>query len=191
MGSKLYTLAERFPIKPGSSIVEIGSERGEGSTSFLTKVAIDNHVVFHSVDIIDRGLKDTDSFKFHHMSGESFVKSVLTSFQERVAVLYLDNFDWQWAHDKGGNAYEAQIAEYASLGLVMSNINSTLAHLKQLLAVEPYMADEALVVCDDTYFDNGLDAYVGKGAGVVYYLLARGWKKIETDAQWGVALTNR
>jgi hypothetical protein len=44
----------------------------------------------------------------------------------------------------------------------------------------PYMADESLVICDDTPLVEASDTYTGKCGAVVPYLLVNGYQIVYT-----------
>jgi hypothetical protein len=65
----------------------------------------------------------------------------------------------------------------------MTNVNSQRAHLEQMIAALPNMAEQSVVVLDDTWYNKWWGHYSGKGGAVVPYLLANGYTVLETEEQ--------
>ena len=177
MGDKLYTAIDYYQhlIKTDSIIVEIGSERGEGSSSYFINIADKNKTHFYTVDIVENKIAETEFVHKYQMSGEQFSTQILPFIGKKISILYLDNFDWMWDPNLITD-YQDQIDLYKSKGYEMNNLNSSLTHLKQLIAIEPYLDEECVVICDDTYWLTNPGSYVGKCSAVVMYLLAKGWR---------------
>lgn len=104
MGARAYTLigAKDFQLRRGSTLLEIGSERGEGSTNWLFNYAQRMGLHFITVDfsrdIYERAREIVGSRAFH-ITGEDFLD--LGSPPSLVSFAYLDNVDWIWdAHQK-------------------------------------------------------------------------------------------
>lgn len=78
-----------------SVIVEIGSERGEGSTAYFSKLAQSYGVPFHTVDILDHAQqKVADStINWHVCDGATWCRNEYPKINKKISVLYLDNFD--------------------------------------------------------------------------------------------------
>lgn len=196
MGAKKYTFIEKFipnlwAYRPSNPcIVEIGSERGEGSTRYFVDFARRYGISFYTVDfdpvqyenakrMCESGDSDTDSveIKAFCMKGEDFLADVFPSMNKSIMFLYLDNFDFIYDHLVG--LVDDQISTYKNLGVTMNNKNSKLVHLKQTQLAEPFIHHHGVVLCDDT-FKRG-DEWDGKCSLAVPYLLSRGWHIIETD----------
>lgn len=173
-------------------VVEIGSERGEGSTAYFRDWAQARGVDFHTVDVTDEarshfannvdygGIGD---IHFHTVdTGHAWCRDVLPTLNKQIAVLYLDNFDWidpvnlqyQWLHD--------QIAAYAVRGVVMSNENSQEEHRLQTLYCLPHMAHQSIILIDDTYYDvTSPTGWGGKCGTAIPLMLAAGYAIANTD----------
>lgn len=177
----------------GSIILEIGSDRYEGSTEYFANLAGQHGVEFHSVDIVDdaqRRLKHLP-VHWHTQSGSLWCQRVLPQLDTQVGCVYLDNFDYNWDVNYPPQDWlQKQQSFYVQkVGVEMTNQNSQVEHLKQILAIYPYLSDSAVVICDDTYTYN--DCWIGKSGAVVIYLLANGFefvKNIREPKDVGVIL---
>ena len=81
-------------------IVEIGSEMGEGSTDFICDLAHQLSIPFYSVDVFCakhrvRAETVTDTI-WQQMAGSVWARDVLPGLGKKIAMLYLDNFDYTW-----------------------------------------------------------------------------------------------
>jgi hypothetical protein len=149
-------------VDTSKCVVEIGSERGEGSTAYFRDWVSVHGVDFHTVDVTDDALQHftkhyggAGDIKFHITeTGHAWCRDVLPTLGKQISVLYLDNFDWidpvnlqyQWLHD--------QIAAYAARGVVMNNENSQEEHRLQTLYCLPYMAPRSIIIIDDSWPDT-------------------------------------
>ena len=169
--------------------VEIGTSRNgdDGSTRVIAEWAARFQKELYTVDI--------DAYNIHFVSdlqipnlktylgpGETFFKT-FPKHLGPVSFLYLDNFDWDWHPDNPEPFVIEQQARYKQLGLEMTNVNSQRAHLEQMMAAMPAMAEQSVVVLDDTWYNRWWGHYSGKGGAVVPYLLANGYTVLETEEQ--------
>jgi hypothetical protein len=100
-----------------------------------------------------------------------------------ISFLYLDNFDWDWHPENPESFVVEQQARYQRLGMDMNNVNSQRAHLAQAMLAVPKMADRALIVCDDTWFNPYWGHYSGKSGSAIPYLLNSGFDVLYTEEQ--------
>ncbi len=169
--------------------VEVGTSRNgdDGSTRVIAGWAANYNKKLYTIDI------DPDNINFVHRlqipnlhswlgPGEKFFRNFPDHF-EPISFLYLDNFDWDWHPDNPESFVLEQRLRYDELGLEMNNVNSQRAHLEQMIAALPYMAEQSVVVLDDTWYNQWWGHYSGKGGAVVPYLLANGYKVLETEEQ--------
>lgn len=190
----IFREAERYIHDLGNSIIlEIGSDRYEGSTEYFSNLAQQNGVAFHSVDIVDDAQRRFQHLpvNWHIKSGSEWCRVELPQLGVEVGCVYLDNFDYNWDVDYPPQDWLLkQKSFYAQkVGVEMTNQNSQVEHLKQILAIYPYLSESAVVICDDTYTYN--DCWIGKSGAVVIYLLANGFelvKKIREPKDVGVIL---
>lgn len=165
----------------GSIILEIGSDRYEGSTEYFANLAQLHNVEFHSVDIVDDARRRLRHLpvNWHTRSGSEWCRVDLPQLDTQVGCVYLDNFDYNWdVRQPAQDWMQKQQQFYAkTVGIEMTNQNSQIEHLKQILAIYPYLAESAVVICDDTYTYN--DCWIGKSGAVVIYLLANGFELVK------------
>jgi len=177
---KLDDLLDR--VAPDSVFVEIGSDRYEGSTQDLDALAALHRTRLISVDIVPDAKRRLET----RLANTDFVVADGTAWAETyqgppVACLYLDNFDYIYDVTAIDAGIQAQKRRYSEMGLEMHNQNSQVNHMKQMLAMYPHLAPEALVAFDDTYTHN--DCWIGKCGAAVVFLLTQGWhiKTITSD----------
>jgi cephalosporin hydroxylase len=176
---------------PGEVIVEIGSDRWEGSSAYFADLANTHDMKFISVDLDEEArhrLRKTIAFEHSHLM--EFVQAEGTawtgSYQgSAIRVLYLDNFDWDWRTDRKQTMIQEQIQWYQTKGIEMTNINSQTAHITQMVNLLPHMSRQCLICVDDTYQYNGV--FIGKGGAVVPYLLGQGFGILAAE-DYGVIL---
>lgn len=164
---------------PGEMIVEIGSDRWEGSSSYFADLANTHAMRFVSVDL-DAGARERIRRTINpvHSSITEFVQAEGTQWTAqyqgpRIKALYLDNFDWDWSTNKHTEMIKEQKEWYANKGIILTNLNSQTAHVTQMVNLLPYMSRQCVVCVDDTYEYNGV--FIGKGGAVVPYLLGQGF----------------
>jgi len=171
-------------LEPGRLFVEIGSERGGGSTYYFSNLSRQTLNDFVTVDIDPVYLGP--NIQAVTMSGEEWVTTNLPEMGKKISLVFLDGFDWvaQPMQLRSGtvspDVYNA-VDEYAKKGLVLNNINCAVAHMKQINGMLPYMDDKCVVMFCDTWFNYTLDAFEGKGAGAVYLLLTEGFEIISSS----------
>jgi hypothetical protein len=77
-------------------IVEIGSERGHGSTLWLGNLAQQLSIPFYSVDVVPQ-LSAIPGVNFcTDISGSAWCQHKLPALHKQIKILYLDNFDWNY-----------------------------------------------------------------------------------------------
>ena len=160
-------------------IVEIGSDRWEGSSAYFADLAHTHDMRFISVDIDkDARRRIQRTINPDHTAITEFVQADGTIWSANyqgpyIKVLYLDNFDWDWNTNRHTEMIDEQRRWYADRGIVMNNLNSQAAHVTQMANLLPHMSARCLVCVDDTYEYNGV--FIGKGGAVVPYLLGQGF----------------
>lgn len=187
MGTIFKRLESHLAPEPGTVFVEIGSDRGEGSTCELDRLAGLHQTRLITVDVLPNA-------QFHLAGKLHYTEFVVSSGSDwakqyqgaPISCLYLDNFDYIWDINESHIPTQHQMAEYASRGETMTNQNSQIEHMSQLLFLYPHLSPNAVVMVDDTYQVN--DCWIGKcGPGVVF-LLAQGWHIAERTTDCGVIL---
>lgn len=161
-------------------IVEIGSDRAEGSTEWFDGYAKGKNVDFYSIDVVD-----TARTKLSHLSNTKFILTPSGSFwahnelpklKKKIKVLYLDNYDWLGSGIRLLPHEQTLVEEYRQRGVEMSNLDCQREHLHQMIGCLPYMTKESLIICDDTPFQDHSGIYIGKNGAVVPYLLSYGYE---------------
>ena len=169
---------------PDAVILEIGSDRFEGSTYYFADLAKQHQMKFVTVDLdhmaTQRAQRNVpkewhNTCEFYCAEAVEWTKNTTL---KNIKVLYLDNFDWDWEILKTSTMIQEQQVWYQRYGLVMSNMNSQTSHLQQMINLLPHMAEQCVVCVDDTYTYNGV--YIGKGGAVVPYLLAHGFGLLQS-----------
>ena len=177
-------------VKPSSGVfVEIGSERGEGSTHELDRLAKLHGTKLISVDISDsaknRYQTQLPDVEFVVAPGSAWARE-FGSMPTDIACLYLDNFDYIWDINDIRPAIQRQMEEYNSRGQVMSNQACQTEHMAQILALRGCLNRHSTIVMDDTYCIN--DCWIGKCGPVVVYLKAQGWQVVHQTLDCGVIM---
>ena len=187
MGAAYKLLDKRFPTLSYTNqdcVVEIGSERWDGSTFFFRDWAVARNLDFHTVDVCDDALRHfqhhstTDGINFHITeAGSIWARDILPTIDKQIKVLYLDNFDWLYEPRMPWHA--DQIASYAARGVEMTNENSQKEHRMQALYCQHHMAAQSVIFCDDSWqdpFNN--QRFDGKCGTAVPLLLEAGYKSV-------------
>lgn len=163
-------------------IVEIGSDRNEGSTEWFDQIASERNIRFYSIDVVEfaiqklRHLKNTDFVIAK--SGSEWANNCLKNIDKKIKILYLDNYDWISCMENITASEQELIADYAKRGVSMTNLDCQREHLHQMVGCLPYMDDESIVICDDTPYNSSSGIYFGKNGAVVPYLLNYGYEII-------------
>lgn len=177
----------------GEVVLEIGSDRFEGSSYYFADLAVQHDMDFITVDLdagaLDRARRNIPAenlscCEFVCAEAQSWT-SAFGSRNKKIKVLYLDNFDWDWSTNQHTEMIEQQKRQYAGYGIVMNNLNCQTAHLAQMVNLLPSMSSTCLVCVDDTYEYNGI--FIGKGGAVVPYLLSQGFGMLAAR-EYGVIL---
>ena len=193
---RYYTKTSEYidRIDPGSW-VELGVDRGEGSTQFFSQLAKDKGVKFYAVDAdmdqitqIQTKLKVNDQLPDHvrvvHSTGEEFLKTY-NKIDGKISLAYLDNFDWDYELNDEGNSngrYETHKANYRNkFKTEMTNLNSQAAHLLQAVYLVSFnlLTDNCVIICDDTWYIPREGIYSGKCSSAIPYLLANGFQVVD------------
>jgi hypothetical protein len=161
-------------------IVEIGSDRGEGSTEWFDTIAKNNGVKFYSVDVDDYASRTRSFLKNTNFviteSGSKWAHEELPKINKKIKVLYLDNYDWLSPMDDLRPHEKKQVKEYKARGIDISNLDCQREHLMQMIGCLPFMADRSIIICDDTPYQDHSGIYIGKNGAVVPYLLNYGYQ---------------
>ena len=171
---------DKLSFNNDNIIVEIGSDRGEGSTHWFNQYSKILNIDFYSVDVVDTAskiLKSLSNTKFIVTeSGSKWAHNDLPQLNKKIKVLYLDNYDWLSTMSDIRPHELEQVEEYKTRGVDMSNLDCQREHLHQMVGCLPHMDEESLIICDDTPYQNHSGIYIGKNGAVIPYLLSYGYK---------------
>ena len=181
-------------LDAGGAIVEVGSDRGEGSTRFLAALANRTQRSFFSVDFSEEGYlnaRQACGSCAHRGMGErwledadGFAAAAAAAGMERelIAVAYLDNYDWTYPWTTAMSYKLQQHRDYQQQGLSLSNAKSQETHLRQAMAVEVRCTERCFVLFDDTWAGAAAGLYNGKGGRAVGYLMAKGFEVVQQSS---------
>jgi len=185
-------------LDPAGAIVEVGSDRGEGSTVFLSGLANRTRRPFFSVDFSEEGYLNARracGTCAHRGMGEEWLEApegfsasadaagMGAGADARIAVAYLDNYDWTYPWTKTMAYKVQQHKDYEKQGLSLSNAKSQETHLRQAIAVEKRCSERCFVLFDDTWAGAAPGLYSGKGGRAVGYLMAKGFEVVQQSSE--------
>lgn len=192
-----YKQVEKFFDKIDQGVwVEIGVERGEGSTRWFADHAKTHATKFYAVDAdpdqiaaVTALLTENGSIPNHveivHAKGEDFLQQYCENDTPatQIALAYLDNFDWDYWLSTEPEAFVAEVKDKYknTLGVEMTNMNSQLAHLSQVMWLVHIMAPKSVIICDDTWYHPGEGVFLGKCGAAVPYLLLNGFEIVDVQ----------
>ena len=95
-----YALLDKVNLTTNQDniVVEIGSEKGEGSSLWLHNWAKFRNIEFYSIDV-EHDVREQNYPDINWIvasSGSEWCKNSLPRLDKKIKVLYLDNFDWIW-----------------------------------------------------------------------------------------------
>jgi hypothetical protein len=176
----------------GEVIVEIGSDRWEGSSAYFADLANTHSMQFITVDLDPgAGIRLRKTVAPEHVPLVEFVLAEGTAWSKQysgpaIKALYLDNFDYIWDINNVSPAIQVQMQDYAGQGIAMNNQNCQAEHMRQIVALRTCLAPGAVVIFDDTYCYN--DCWIGKCGPAVVYLQAYGWSVVHQTLDCGVIM---
>lgn len=185
-GASAYVLLEELEdeLDKGGAVVEVGSDRGEGSTAFLSSLANRTGREFFSVDFSNEGRQNAEQACgscAHQGMGEVWLENEFPKLSTAgtIALAYLDNYDWTYPWTKGMQYKQQQHVDYNAKGLELSNQRSQEVHLLQAVQVERFCTERCFVLFDDTWPSAGMNRYSGKGGAALAFLLANGFEPVQ------------
>ena len=175
-----FQVIEKYKHLIKSSVLEVGSDRFEGSTAHFNDVCRGINKPFYSVDV-EPGANDRAKSiigdKAYLMKGEDFIRNVVPTLNTKFSFVFLDNFDfliksfkWEW-EDHTKNVYD-------KLGMQLNNENSQSTHLEQTKLILPYLEEDGIIGFDDTW-QKANGTFDGKGGTAVPWLIQNGFHVIE------------
>ena len=197
-------------VDPSGAWVEIGVDRGEGSTKFFADIAKTKGTKFYGVDADENQIARAravlssqgqmilgangqfylaqaplpDHIELVHAFGENFLEQFAQDNPgKKFSLVYLDNFDWDyWVGGQEESFVPAQKQHYRDyMGTEMTNINSQKAHLLQAMRLMPLMTENSIIVCDDTWYHPNEGVFIGKCSAVIPYLLLQGYEILNSQ----------
>lgn len=166
-------------VQPGDVFVEIGSSPTykDGSSWYYGNLAQTYNTVLHTVDINNNcpNRITHSAINWYVDFGSKWCAEYARHVGKKIACLYLDNFDYIWDVNNIDQFIQKQIDDYrTSYNVEMNNRACQIEHMKQMVALLPWMADQSVIILDDTYLLN--ECWVGKCGPVVVYLQTQGYK---------------
>ena len=163
-------------LPAGALMVEVGSERGHGSTLALAELCKANGFNFVTVDVdaaisadagkIVRGV--SPGFEAVCDYGEKFLETT----DRTVHIAYLDAFDFYHPHHP-----EDRKAAYASRGTEITDDNAAAMHLACAKALKRCSPIGGYVCFDDILTDG--PEWKGKGRDAIPWLMENGFELLE------------
>ena len=182
MGAKAYTRIEQVGAINGV-VLEIGSDRGEGSTVFLARFCLRNNLDFYSIDFEKSAYeraKEIKGVKAYNTTGENFLETIFPTINRKISFAYLDGFDYIYPGMKE-SLIKHQSSLYGKYGFELTNYNSMLSHLYQVESIVKFASNRCYILIDDTWSVGIL--YNGKGGFAVPFLLKNGFSVIECGTE--------
>lgn len=177
MGAQAYRLLSLYEPDPGW-LIEVGSERGEGSTAWLRDYAGRTGLGFTTCDIDPAQYAEAERIApGHAICGRG--RDVIAQ-SKPVSVAYLDGFDFIPPGYEGDVFIAEQRERYGELGLTLSNGRCHAEHLAEAKALLSRANRRCVAICDDTY-QGPRGGWKGKGATAVPYLLQHGFTLIAVE----------
>lgn len=190
MGTYYKNVEQYLDRIDNDSWVEIGVDRGEGSTKFFADLAEKRGTKFYGVDADPQQIAraqtnlSVDGTLPEHINlvagkGEVFVQNwAADKPSEKISLAYLDNFDWDyWLGQQEESFVPGQKQHYRdTMSTEMLNINSQITHLVQAVIMLPLMSPNSIIVCDDTWFHPNEGIFIGKCSAVIPFLMINGYK---------------
>lgn len=175
MGARAYRLLALYEPAPGA-LVEVGSERDEGSTAYLAPYAKTHGLRFYTADIdpevYEVARRITDGARL--CSGRELLKRLRT-----ISIAYLDGFDWIPRGHESERWITNQARRYRTLGYELTNDTCQREHLEEAHLVAQKAAKRCVVICDDTFQTS--EGWSGKGGLAVPYLEIAGFRVVHCE----------
>lgn len=177
MGTLNYDHLDRYLdwLEPNAVFVEIGSDRGNGSTPFLADLAARYNTTLHTVDVehLRRSRNDRPNIVWHRGRGSQWAAETWPQIGLPISLLFLDNQDWTYDSNS------------------KSNDQSQHEHLLQIVHLLPWLTPAAVISCDDTYMIANKGVWTGKCALGMALMLENGFTVVEQTLHSGTILARR
>jgi len=191
MGMQFARIYEFLPnLQLDGDFLEIGTECGENSTFIFASLAKIYNKTLYTVDIDEIKINSIQSkikalpfelpVKFNVSSGENFLDN---NADLKISIAVLDNFDWTWNPESIDQGMLDQIVSYKNrFNIEMNNLNSQVVHLMQAIKLAHMLTNDAIVVCDDTFWIGNHGMYFGKCSSAIPFLISQGFTPINDNA---------
>lgn len=178
-------LKNTFSTTENPIFIEIGSERGHGSTEHHAHMCNKLNFKFITVDAYKPTTENAkkiaksvnDDFEAYNMLGEDYLKQ----YDSKIHVLYLDAFDLEHMRDRTEGVVQSTRGSYGERGVALTNTNCYLAHLDMAKNAIDKMAENGIIFFDDVY--SGPPEWEGKGKTAIPFLLEKGYKIIDQNTE--------
>lgn len=179
MGAAAYRILEQFnDFQTGEIVVEVGSERGEGSTEWLAGFCASHNIMFWTIDVDPRIFEEAVTLlrPYHDcIAYNGRAEDFLTDGDAGpIRFAYLDGFDCIPVGFEKEPFVDFHRRRYRELGLSMTNRWSQASHLVQAALVDVRSASRCAILIDDT--SKTQRGWHGKGALAMPYLESRGFE---------------
>jgi hypothetical protein len=192
MGTYYRNIEKFIDTIDNGNWIEIGVDRGEGSTKFFADLCKNRGIDFYGVDVdADQITRATSNLtvdgvlpnhiKLAHAKGEDFLRDLDTTV--KISLAYLDNFDWDYWLGGAEEAFVAGVKQkYRDLMKIeMTNLSSQQTHLLQSILLMDHMTDNSIIVCDDTWYHPHEGIFVGKCSAAIPFLMLHGYRHLHND----------
>lgn len=189
-----YKNVEPFLDKiDNDSWIEIGLDRGEGSTDWFADHCKQRNTNFVGIDMNPEQVKRSKAtlqgknkdLPKHITLFEGKGEDWLLANQKdvKISFAYLDNFDWDYWLGGKEEQFVADVKKTYQelLGVPMTNINSQLTHLLQTIHLIPMLSKNSIVVCDDTWYHPTEGIFIGKCSTAINLLMLNGFRILHSE----------
>lgn len=175
--------------------IEVGVDRGEGSTKFFSDLTAARGVDFYGIDMDpDQIARAKDSLSVDgqlpkHVTlacdrGENYIQQLTADKPDlKASLVYLDNFDWDYWLGGQEEPFVAGVKQNYrdKMGVEMTNVQSQVTHLLQAIYLMHMMSDNSIIVCDDTWYHLNEGVFIGKCSAVIPYLFLNGYSLLHNQ----------
>ena len=192
MGTYYRNIEKFIDTIDNGSWIEIGVDRGEGSTKYFADLCKARGVDFYGVDVdadqISRASTNlsVNGVLPNHVTliqskGEDFLRDLDTTV--KISLAYLDNFDWDYWLGGAEEAFVAGVKQkYRDLMKIeMTNLSSQQTHLLQSILLMDRMTDNSIIVCDDTWYHPHEGIFIGKCSAAIPFLMLHGFRHLHNE----------
>jgi hypothetical protein len=170
VGSRAYTLAGTLHYGPGELILEVGTDRGEGSTGYLASLGVPLITIDIDADRLHDLGEQANVRKVHGRAEELLADWDWDAVEAPIRFAWLDGHDWPY-DGQDGNEAEFYRRQYEARGQLYNRPASRDSHLAIAQAIADYVPTGGVIAIDDTWRrHNG--SFDGKGGSAVPWLLA-------------------